>query len=146
MIVLMHSYFENTDISVLLPYVWDSVMWFPSSSVYLANNAKFYLTSFTLSCSHNAGSQDRSVGKATGYELEGRSFDSRQGQVILLCSTAYRPVLGPTQPPVQWVLGAVSPGVKRPLREADHSPRSSAEVKNGGVIPPLPHTSSWCGA
>jgi hypothetical protein len=30
------------------------------------------------------------------------------------------------------------PGVKRPGREADHSPQSSAGVKNGGVIPLLP--------
>jgi hypothetical protein len=28
-------------------------------------------------------------------------------------------------------------GVKWPGREADHLPPSSAEVKNGGVIPPL---------
>jgi hypothetical protein len=27
--------------------------------------------------------------------------------------------------------------------EADHSPKSSAEVKNGRAIPPLPHMSSW---
>jgi hypothetical protein len=38
--------------------------------------------------------------------------------------------LGPTQPPIQWVPGALSLGVKRPGREADHSPPSSAEVKN----------------
>jgi hypothetical protein len=38
---------------------------------------------------------------------------------------------------------AVSPGVKQPEREADHSPPSSAEVKNHGAIPPLPHTSPW---
>jgi hypothetical protein len=31
-------------------------------------------------------------------------------------------------------------GVKRPGSEADHSPPSSAEVKNGGAMPPLPHT------
>jgi hypothetical protein len=31
-------------------------------------------------------------------------------------------------------------------READHSPPSSADVKNGRVIPPLLHTSSWHGA
>jgi hypothetical protein len=37
--------------------------------------------------------------------------------------------LGPTQPPIQWVWGALSLGVKRPGREADHSPPSSAEVK-----------------
>jgi hypothetical protein len=49
---------------------------------------------------------------------------------------------GPTQPPMQWVRwwGDVSPGVKRPKREADHSHPSNAEVKNGGSytsIPPL---------
>jgi hypothetical protein len=39
--------------------------------------------------------------------------------------------------------GALSPGVKRPGREADHSPPSSADVKNGGAIPLLPHMPSW---
>ena len=34
--------------------------------------------------------------------------------------------------------GSVSQGVKRPGREADRSHPSSAEVKNGGAIPPLP--------
>jgi hypothetical protein len=33
----------------------------------------------------------------------------------------------------------------RPKPETDHSPPSNAEVKNGGAIPPLPHTSVWCG-
>jgi hypothetical protein len=32
--------------------------------------------------------------------------------------------------------------VERPGSDTGHSPRSSAEVKNGGVIPQLPHTSS----
>jgi hypothetical protein len=38
--------------------------------------------------------------------------------------------LGPTQPPIQWVPEVISLGVKRPGREADHSPSSSAEFKN----------------
>jgi hypothetical protein len=42
-----------------------------------------------------------------------------------------RLALGPTQPPIQRVTGALSLGVKRPGREADNSPPSSAEVKNG---------------
>jgi hypothetical protein len=37
--------------------------------------------------------------------------------------------LGPTQPPIQWVLGCL-PGVRRPRRDADHSAPSSIEVKN----------------
>jgi hypothetical protein len=36
---------------------------------------------------------------------------------------------GPTQPPIQWEPGALSLGVKRPGREADHSTPSSAELK-----------------
>jgi hypothetical protein len=62
---------------------------------------------------------------------------------ILLFSTASRPALGPTQPPIRWVPEAIYPGVKRPRREADLSPPSSAGAKNGGAISPLPLTSSW---
>jgi len=52
-------------------------------------------------------------------------------------TTESRPALGPTQPPSQWILRFLSPGVKRAKREADISPLSSAEVKN---------VSSWLGA
>jgi hypothetical protein len=44
--------------------------------------------------------------------------------------TASSPALGLTQPPIQWVPGGLSLRVKRPGRETDHSPPSSAEVKN----------------
>jgi hypothetical protein len=56
-------------------------------------------------------------------------FDSWRGLGIFLFTTASRTVLGPTQPPIQWVPGAFTLGVKRPGREADHSLPSSAEVK-----------------
>jgi hypothetical protein len=46
-----------------------------------------------------------------------------------LFTTASRTALGPTQPPIPWVPAALSLGVKRPEREADRSPPSSAEVK-----------------
>jgi hypothetical protein len=35
---------------------------------------------------------------------------------------------GAHQPTIQWIPGSLSLGVKRPGREADHSPPSSAEV------------------
>jgi hypothetical protein len=43
-------------------------------------------------------------------------------------------------------IGALSPGVKRLRREANHAPPSSAKVKNAGAVSPLPHMSSWRGA
>jgi hypothetical protein len=56
-------------------------------------------------------------------------FDTGGGLGNFLFTTASRTALTPTQPPIQWVPGALSLGVKRPEREADHSPPSSAEVK-----------------
>jgi hypothetical protein len=55
--------------------------------------------------------------------------------------------LGPTQSPIKWVLGALSLGVKWPGRGADHSPPSSAEVKECvELYLHYPTTSSWRGA
>jgi hypothetical protein len=52
--------------------------------------------------------------------------------------------LGPTQPPIQWVSGALSQGVNRPGREDDHSPQSSAEVKElVELYFCFPNTPSW---
>jgi hypothetical protein len=47
---------------------------------------------------------------------------------------------------MQWVPGALSFGVRRPEREAAHSPPYSAEVKVHGAIPPLPRYAfmAWC--
>jgi hypothetical protein len=55
--------------------------------------------------------------------------DSRRRLGIFLFTTASRTALGPTQPPIQWVPGALSLGVKRPGCEADYSRPSSTEVK-----------------
>jgi hypothetical protein len=51
------------------------------------------------------------------------------GLEIFFFTIASRTALGPTQPLIQWVPGSLSLAVKRPRREADHSPPSSAEVK-----------------
>jgi hypothetical protein len=53
----------------------------------------------------------------------------------------------PPQPPIQFVPGVLSRGVKRPVREADHSPPSSVRGKRmSGTIPPLPQYvfMAWC--
>jgi hypothetical protein len=55
--------------------------------------------------------------------------------------------LGPTEPPIQWVPVALSLGVKRPGREADHLPPSTAEVKECvELYLHSPNTPSWRGA
>jgi hypothetical protein len=70
-------------------------------------------------------SRNSSVGIATDYGLDNRmsgvqdpagagNFSLRQW---------------PTQPPIQWAQGTLSLGIKRPGREADHSPPSNAEAK-----------------
>jgi hypothetical protein len=85
-------------------------------------------------------SRGSAVGIATGYGLDDRevrfrvSVESRIGNF----SIPLRPALGPTQPPIQWVLGALSPGVKRQGREAGHSPPTSVEVKKTWIYTSTP--------
>jgi len=57
-----------------------------------------------------------------------------------------RPAMGPTQPPIQRGPEALSLGVKRAGREADHSPQSSAEVKNKWRYTSTPQYAfmAWC--
>jgi hypothetical protein len=67
----------------------------------------------------------------SGWPRTGRpGFDPRQRQRIFLLASASRPTLGPTQPPVQWVPGALSPGVKvRPRRDVDHPPHLAPRLR-----------------
>jgi hypothetical protein len=63
------------------------------------------------------------------YGLNDWGFKSWQGLGIFPFTTASRLALGPTQPPIQWVPGVLSLGVKQQEHEADHSTPSSAKVK-----------------
>jgi hypothetical protein len=84
-----------------------------------------------------------------GYGLDNgvRGFDSWQGLGIFLFTTTSRMTLGHTQSSIQWVPGALSLGVKQPGHEADHSPPSSAEVKECVELYIYsPYMPSWCGA
>jgi hypothetical protein len=69
------------------------------------------------------------VGIATSYGLDDRGVGVRVMVGSRIFSSPDRPVLRFTQLRIQWVPGALSPGVKRPGREVDHSPPTSVEVK-----------------
>jgi hypothetical protein len=56
---------------------------------------------------------------------------------------ASREALKSTQSPVQCIPGALSHRIKLLGRETDHSPPTSAEVKNRGAILALPNRFSW---
>jgi hypothetical protein len=69
-----------------------------------------------------------------GYDLGGQVSDPGRGKTFLV-SKMFRPALGTTQPPVQWLPGVISPGLNAPKGEADHSPPHSVQVKKGGAMP-----------
>jgi hypothetical protein len=64
-----------------------------------------------------------------GWTTEGSGYDSQQEQGIFLFVTP-RQAPGPTQLPIQCILGALSSLIKRVELEADHSPPSNVEVKS----------------
>jgi hypothetical protein len=73
-------------------------------------------------------SRDSSVGIATDYRLDDRMFGVRIPAGAGNFSPRQRIQTG------SGVLGALSLEVKRPVHEADHSPPSSAEVKESVEI------------
>jgi hypothetical protein len=65
---------------------------------------------------------------------------------IFFFTTASRTALEPTQPPIQWVSGALSLGIKRPGREPDHSPHLVPRSKNEWSYTSTPQYAfmAWC--
>jgi hypothetical protein len=80
------------------------------------------------------GSRDSSVGIATGYGLDDRGVGVR----VPIGERFFSSPSHSDRPLIQWVPGALSPGVKRQGREADHSPPTSAEVKNTWIYTSTP--------
>jgi hypothetical protein len=68
------------------------------------------------------------------------------GLGIFLFTTVSRLALGLTQPPVQWVPGALSLQEKWLWCEDDHSPLSSTKVKNALSYTSTPQYAfmAWC--
>jgi hypothetical protein len=75
----------------------------------------------------------------------GIAFRFPAGATGFLSSTVSRLALGPTQPPTQWIPGFLSPRVKRPGCEQERTPPYIPRLIMRGIIPPLPHPSSWGG-
>jgi hypothetical protein len=69
---------------------------------------------------------------ATVWTTEGSGSESRYD------GTSSKLALGPTQPPIQWILGALSPRIKRQGREVDHSLPTCAEVKKMWIYTSTP--------
>jgi hypothetical protein len=65
-----------------------------------------------------------------GNELDDRGSIPGRGCDTVLLATASTSALGPTQPPIQWIPGVLSLRIKRPGREADHSPPHIVETNN----------------
>jgi len=68
----------------------------------------------------------------------GVQFPAQAMMGFFLFATASISALKPIQPPIQWVPGVISTGVKRPRREANYSPPSSAEIKNVWIYTSTP--------
>jgi hypothetical protein len=76
-------------------------------------------------------SRDSAVSIATGYWLDDRvvGVPSPGGIKNFHFSVSFRLALGSTQPSIQWIPAALSPGVKPSGREAGHLPPTSAEAQ-----------------
>jgi hypothetical protein len=87
-------------------------------------------------------SWDCVVGIVTSFELDDQEFGIRVPVGSRIFSMSSRPALGSTKPPAQWVLRALSPGVKRLGREVGHSHSTSIATCYGlddwGVWVPSP--------
>jgi hypothetical protein len=85
-------------------------------------------------CTRLFRSRDNSIDIMTYYGLGGRGKFPMKGKIFFIyIQRADQLWGGPSL-----LYSALSSSVKRLGREADHSRPSSAEVKNGGAIPPLP--------
>jgi hypothetical protein len=92
-----------------------------------------------------AMNRDSSVGIATGYGLDNRRVGVRVPVRSRIFSSPHRsdPLWSSPSLLSNWVQGPLSPWVKRPGREADHSPPTSAEVKKMWIYLSTPHAPSW---
>jgi hypothetical protein len=98
-------------------------------------SARFSVTIFRYNYFGRSFGSSCVVGIATSYDLDGQCSMYGIGKKFFF---------SPQRPDLPWCPPSL-PYNGYQMREADHSPSSSVDVRNDGVIPPLPHTFSWCG-
>jgi hypothetical protein len=101
--------------------------------------AKIYLINLMLR--HLLRSRDSSVNTATGYRLGGRGSIPGRGKRFFSNPQRLDRLWGPPSILCNGYLGLFYPGANWQGRKADHSPPSTAEIKNGGAIPQFPFMS-----
>jgi hypothetical protein len=74
-----------------------------------------------------------------GWLAEETGFHLLRGPESILFSKTPRPVLGPTQLPIQWVPWTLSAVVKQLGREADHSPSPAPRLRMSAAVPIHPY-------
>jgi hypothetical protein len=70
-------------------------------------------------------------------------LDTRPRHADFIFRRVSRLVMAPIQPPTDFVLGTLALREKRPGREGDRSPPSSARVTISTAVPLQPLMSSW---
>jgi hypothetical protein len=83
----------------------------------------------------NVNVPDRAL-SGYSYGMNGRDSIPDKGKVFFSSFVASRPALGPTQPPIHWVLRPLSPG-----RQSERGVKLITDLH----LPPKYHTSSWRG-
>jgi hypothetical protein len=114
-------YMVSPERANLLDSWWDFLDWRinPWQSFYLRRRTRYRKP--YLNASHRVWTRER-----RSRTSEDRSSLTSRAALVMSALAAYN------------LDKEIGPG-----READYSPPSSAEVKKGGAILPLPHTSSW---
>jgi hypothetical protein len=104
------SYVKTSDllncsgiIMVIFPLMWP---------VYYCHPQTHYLENSFLKKFKSMWNRGSSVSIETWLQAGRQGFDYRQGHRLFLFVTASRPALGPTQPHIQWMPGALAPVVK----------------------------------
>jgi hypothetical protein len=123
--------------SIVVIKTWRIWIWNSNIHSYVA----YY---FVFIVMHFAKSRDSSDSITMSYGLDGRGSIPGRGKIFLY-SVESRSALGPTQPPIQWVSAALSPGAKRRGRGAAELTTHLHIFQRSGMRS-LPHTSLWSGA